>query len=325
VAAAKRGVDLIAEERDQEVERQKAIASFRTIRELASEYVERHCKPHQRQWWPLELRLKNHVLPVLGDRAATDIRRADIVELLDAMQHEKGLHQQVNRVRSALSGMFRYAVEREYVADNPVIGTRPRKLEVERQRILSDQEIRAIWLALDDMPDPGRSFVKVLFLTATRRDEARCMRWSELPPAGDLWLLPAARNKANRDFEIPLSTSLAAVLSGIPRRGDHVFTVGGHRPWTAIEPLKRTLDARSGVTGWVWHDIRRTVRSKLAELSVPYEIAERVMNHAMTKLERTYNRHGYRQEKAQALQRWADHLFGLIYAESNKVVPLRPA
>jgi hypothetical protein len=75
----------------------------------------------------------------------------------------------------------------------------------------------------------------------------------------------------------------------------------------------------------VWHDIRRTVRSKLAELSVPYEIAERVLNHAMTKLERTYNRHNYRQEKAKALQRWADHLLGLVYADPDKVVPLRPA
>jgi hypothetical protein len=118
---------------------------------------------------------------------------------------------------------------------------------------------------------------------------------------------------------------MAAALSGLSRRGPHVFTVSGVKPWAAAAALKQALDARSGVIGWVWHDIRRTVRSKLAELSVPYEIAERVLNHAMTKLERVYNRHGYRQEKAQALQRWADHLFGLVYRDSDKVVPLRPA
>jgi integrase len=151
------------------------------------------------------------------------------------------------------------------------------------------------------------------------------MEWAEVSPAGDIWLLPAARNKTNRNFEIPLSSQMVALLANTPKLGAHVFTVSGAKPWAATTRLKRALDAKSGITGWVLHDIRRTVRSRLAELSVPYEIAERVLNHAMTKLERTYNRHSYRQEKAQALQRWADHLFGLIYADSNKVVPLRPA
>ena len=66
------------------------------------------------------------------------------------------------------------------------------------------------------------------------------------------------------------------------------------------------------MTGWVYHDIRRTVRSRLAELRVPFEIAERVLNHAMTKLERVYNRHAYREEKAAALQLWADRLAVIV-------------
>jgi hypothetical protein len=323
VAAAKGGVDLVSERGRIEAERQKAAASARIIRELAAEYVERHCKPHLRGWRQAELRLNNHVLPALGDRAASDVRRGDILALMDDLQHKKGFRQQINRVRSVLSSMFQYAIEREYVTDNPVIGTRPRKVEVERQRILSDQEMRAIWLALDNLPDPGRSFGQTLFLTATRRDEARCMEWAEIAPAGDIWLLPAARNKANRDFEIPLPRQMVALLAGLPKLGAHVFTMSGAKPWAAEVTLKQAVDAKSGITGWVWHDIRRTVRSKLAELSVPYETAERVLNHAMTKLERTYNRHSYRQEKAQALQRWADHLMGLVYADSQRVVRLK--
>jgi hypothetical protein len=118
---------------------------------------------------------------------------------------------------------------------------------------------------------------------------------------------------------------MAAVLSNLPRVGAFVFTVSGQRAWAAASAVKEALDDKSKVTKWVYHDIRRTVRSRLAQLSVPYEIAERVLNHAMGKLERVYNRHGYRQEKAQALQRWADHLMGLVYADQDKVVPLRPA
>src|SRR5262249_5597953 len=146
-----------------------------------------------------------------------------------------------------------------------------------------------------------------LMLTGARNAEVRQMPWSEI--SGDIWLLPASRNKANRDFEIPLSAQMADLLAGLPKRGLYAFSIDGTKPWTSTSQFKHALDARSGATNGVWHDIRRTVRSKLAELSVPYEIAERVLNHAMTKLEQVYNRHGYRQEKAQAFQRWADHLF----------------
>ena len=312
VAAAKRGVDLPAEEKVRQVEHQKVSANARTVRALVSEYVENHCKPHQRQWKDAERRLKNHVLPKLGDRAVGDVRRADIVELLDEIEHKKGLRQQVNRTRTTMSGMFRYAVEREYTAENPVFGTRARKMESERARTLDDDELKAIWQALHEMREPGRSFVRTLMLTATRRDEARGMLWAEISAGGEMWLLPASRNKTARDFEIPLSPPLVELLAELPRLGPYVFTVGGDRRWTAHDKFKAALDRKSGVTGWVYHDIRRTVRSRLAELHIPYEIAERVLNHAMSKIERTYNRHAYRQEKAKALQAWADRLLFIV-------------
>ena len=74
--------------------------------------------------------------------------------------------------------MFKYACEREIVLDNPVSGTRPRKVETERTRVLNDGELRAIWRALDEMEDPGRTFVTALLLTGCRRDEIGHMQWS---------------------------------------------------------------------------------------------------------------------------------------------------
>jgi hypothetical protein len=309
VAAAKRGVDLIAEEKRAQATRRQEEATARTVKQLAAEYMA-HAKAHQRRWQDVETRLKNHVLPVLGDRPVKSIRRADIVELLDVMQ-AKGLRQQVNRVRSALSTMLDFAVEREYVDTNPVIGTKRRKLETERNRVLSDAELRAIWRALDKMPDPGRSFVKTLMLTGARRDEVRKLPWSEIGDNG-IWVLPGARNKSARDFEIPLSTAMVELLAGLPKLGPQVFGLDGRRPWAGHSLFKKHLDRNSGIYGWTWHDIRRTVRSKLAELRVPYEVSERILNHAMTKIERTYNRHSYREEKAAALQLWADRLAVIV-------------
>jgi hypothetical protein len=76
IAAAKRGVDLVAEEKRRAVERAAGAASARTVRELATEYVDKHCKPHQRRWKDTELRLNNHVLPTLGDKMVSALRRA---------------------------------------------------------------------------------------------------------------------------------------------------------------------------------------------------------------------------------------------------------
>src|SRR5262249_13077649 len=146
----------------------------------------------------------------------------DVVELLDGLQ-AKGLRQQTNRVRTTLSTMFAFAIEREYVEVNPVLGTRPRKLETERGRILSDDEIRAIWRVAEGLPNPGRAFLRALMFTGARRDEVRGMTWDEI--SDGIWTLPAARNKANRDFEIPLSTSMVDLLAEMPRLGPHVFTV----------------------------------------------------------------------------------------------------
>jgi integrase len=315
VAAAKRGIDLIAEEKRAAAERHKEEATAQLVRDLVADYV-RHIQPHLRRWRTIEGVLNNHVIPAFGDRPVKSIRRADIVELLDAMQG-RGLRQIVNRTKSALGALFTFALERQRVEDSPMVGVRPRPVETERSRILSDAELRAIWGALEGMRDPGRTFVKVLMLTGARRDEVRGMRWSEIGEDG-VWLLPAARNKANRDFELGLSRQVLDLLAGLRRvttPGNaspvFVFTVNGGNPWSAHQPFKHALDAKSGVADWRWHDIRRTVRSKLAELRVPFEIAERCLNHAMTKIERTYNRHSYRGEKAAAFQAWADR-FAII-------------
>ena len=327
LAAAKRGVDLIEEEKRQLTSVAKAVATKqRTVRTVIADHVEMHCKKHLKRWRDAELRLKNHVLPTLGDKPIADVRRGDIVELLDHLEHKKGLRHQVNRVRTSLGGVFRWAVEREYLAENPIIGTRSRKMESERTRVLDDRELEALWRALDDMPDPGRALVRILLLTAVRRDEARQMKWDELDLDTGVWLLPAARTKTGRDYEVMLSKEAIEVFKSIERKGPQVFTVNqdGKIYWGGHGPFKAELDKRCGVTGWVLHDLRRTVRSRLSELRVPYEVAERVINHAISKVERTYNRHAYREEKAAAVQAWADRLMIIVgEASTTNVFPMR--
>src|SRR5262249_23165030 len=87
-----------------------------------------------------------------------------------------------------------------------------------RERVLSDDELRALWRATEGRKRPFAPMVRFCLLTCCRRSEAMKMRWDELTEND--WLLPAARNKVKKDLLRPLSAKAMAVLDGIPRVGE---------------------------------------------------------------------------------------------------------
>jgi integrase len=206
-----------------------------------------------------------------------------------------------------------WAVEHEYLDANPAAAIKKRKIESSRERVLSNDELRAIWRAADALFEPSKSLVKAWILTGQRRDEVRCMTWSEVALDRALWTLPAARNKGKRDHEIPLSPAMIKLL-GKPRPGKPVFTTDGEKPYAGQKRLKAILDRESGVTGWTFHDLRRTASTGLAALHIPQDTIDRVLNPAKGSLAGTYNRHEYLGEKQQALEAWAEHLAFMVGA-----------
>jgi integrase len=82
--------------------------------------------------------------------------------------------------------------------------------------------------------------------------------------------------------------------------------------WWAIDYFRENLGGESDAER-TWrldppspHDLRRTVETRLAELRIPKEIRDRVLNHAASDVgSKHYNRHDYADEKREALNRWA--------------------
>jgi integrase len=323
-AAAADGIDLPTKEEAERDEQRKGEGRPKTVGALVDDYVTRHCKVTQRRPRLVERLFENHVKPAIGDLLLTELRRADLVELLDDLQNKKGLRAQVNRVRSQLIAAFGWAIEREYLDTNPAAAIKRRRLETSRDRVLSHDELRAIWTAADGLEDPSRTLVKAWILTGQRRDEVRCMTWRELDLKNRLWTLPAARSKAKRDHGVPLAPALVALLDDLPRFGPYVFALGKDRPYSGQRRLKAILDRESNVAGWTLHDLRRTCSTGLAALHVTQDIIDRVLGHAAGTLAGTYNRHQYLQEKRQALQAWAKRVEFIVNGSGGKVVVLRP-
>ena len=150
------------------------------------------------------------------------------------------------------------------------------------------------------------------------------MAWSELDLDAGLWRLPAERTKNGRPFELPLSAPVFETLRKLPHIGPMVFALDGKRCMTVHQLIER-VRRDAGLPDVRLHDLRRTLRTGLAELGVSFEVAERVLNHAMPGLQAVYNRHSYTAEKRTALALWAEHVLSLAEKREPGVVALRPA
>src|SRR6516165_3834065 len=322
IAAAKCGVDLIAaEERDAEA-RHAAESKAQPLCEIANAYLE--SVKRLRSWRDIESRIRCHIIPRLGHKQIGEITRADVVEFLDGLERKLGLRHQVNRCRETLRAIFAFAIERDQIAVNPILGVAKRKVEIPRDRTLNDDELTAIWRAIEELPDLQRAYCRVVLLTGARRNEVREMAWSERDLNSGLWRLPAERNKSARPFELPLSAPVVETLRSLPRVGPLVFALDGKRPITLHRWIER-VRRNAGLVDVRLHDLRRTVRTGLAALGIPFEIAERVLNHAMLGLEAVYNRHSYSVEKRNALILWADHVHALVEKRDRTILAFRPA
>lgn len=331
IAAAARGVDLPAEE---ERQRGTAAATGKTLRDLLLGelgYVEVYAKSNQRRWQLTEAMLKAHMPDRLLDMRLVDLERHHFSELFDELVQKKRLTKQVDNLRAQLRAAYSWGLVRDFgLAHNVIADLKPRKLGGTRERVLNDAELRAVWQAAALLPAPSGQLIKAWILSGMRRDEMRLASWSEIDLEAGLMVLPEARNKGGRNFKMPISSALKTVIESLPspRRG-YVFRTDakGARAYSGQRRLKEIIDRESGVVGWVWHDLRRTMRSGLALLGIAEEVAELCLNHAQSGLVRVYNKHDYDEEKRRAFEAWGAHVERIAGegAAAPNVVELRTA
>jgi len=136
-------------------------------------------------------------------------------------------------------------------------------------------------------------------------------------------MLPAARNKVKRDFIRPLSKAALAILPPRGHDDEYVFGLAPDTPLVAFSRIKAQLDAKSGVTGWTFHDLRRTARTLMSRARVPSDHAERCLGHVIGGIRGTYDRHEYEGEKARALEALAHEIALIIDPPKGNVRQLK--
>lgn len=244
---------------------------------------------------------------------ADTLDRAAVVRVLDTLAKD-GKTAVASRTAAYGRACYHWAIKRGSLASNPFQDL-PLAPIAKRERVLTDEELRAIWQATVG-PGPFNAIVRALILTGQRREEVAGMGWGELAPDLSSWAIPASRAKTGAAHVVPLSTQAQAVLRGAPRLWESDLMFPGLRgAFSGFSKAKAALDKASGVKDWRLHDLRRTMATGLQRLGVRLEVTEAVLNHvagSRAGIVGVYQRHTWADEKRAALNAWGAHVAALV-------------
>jgi integrase len=264
--------------------------------------------------------LRRLAYPKLGAKAIEDIRRTDIIRLLDGVADNHGLVM-ADRLLAYMRRVMNWHASRSDTYSSPIVRgmARTKGKERARERTLTDDEIKAVWRAAEASTAPYSRLLRFILLTGARRAEAAEMAWSEL--SGADWTLPAIRNKTKVDLVRPLSKQ---ALAALPPKGNgtFVFTTDGATPIGGFSKFKLAFDEACGVKGWTVHDLRRTARTLMSRAGVNIDIAERCLGHVMPGVRGTYDRHQYIDEMQRAYEALASLIDRVVNPTADNVTAI---
>ena len=122
---------------------------------IVTEFITRYAKPRNRKWMESERILLRELVAVFGQKDIREVTRADVLQIMDGAV-ERGAHYQANRILSNVRKLFNWLVERGIVERSPIVGLKAPTKEVSRDRVLDDEEIKAVLRACrnDTYPRP---------------------------------------------------------------------------------------------------------------------------------------------------------------------------
>jgi integrase len=284
---------------------------------VAADFIDRYAKINNKGWKKQESDIKNELTPYWKYKKIDAITRKDVLKVLDhVMDHASP--DRADRVLALIRKFFNWCLERGILETSPAATVKPVGKKNTRDRVLSDDEIRDIWIGFDALGYPFGDVFKLLLITAQRRNEVGFMRWGDIDLAKSMWTVPKEYSKNGVANEVPLSSLAIEIISALPRYSGEIYVFPAQnrvrqilrdeaqnilrvdpatavrwakdsRPISGYGHIKQRLDEliaerridedRPTIPHWWLHDLRRTAASSMARLGVTPHIIERVLNH----------------------------------------------
>jgi integrase len=299
-----------------------------------AEHADRHKRPRSAAEDRRNLDL--HILPRWRNRRYEDLRRADLIELVEGLVKD-GKPTLANRVHALLSKIGAFAVDADLLVGNPFAGIKKRGQENIGRRILSDDEIRLFWRNIV-LPPVSRRVglaLRLSLLTGVRAGEVVGMTRAEIEHLDSAeraaWTIPASRAKNGRTHYIPLSnTARETIRSAMELIGsdEHFVFPSRSKGDDAVTPnalgvamrrfSDRLKDRSAASKSWRAeppspHDLRRTFATRLSSLGISKEDRDALLNHIRSDVgSKHYDLYERAKEKRLALNQWADALEAVV-------------
>lgn len=294
--------------------RERAMAP--TVGDVLDEYLARHVAAKCRPATQVEFKrlVEKELKPRLKELKAAETRRTQVVAALDEIA-DKATPSVADHAGNVLRSAFRFAVARGRLESSPAQALPRYAKQAARERVLTTDEIKALWEALDTSKGASKPLalaLKLLLLTAQRRGSIATATWSEFRK--ETWEIPAAHAKTGKTHIVPLTPMAQDVVGQLRKQtGETSWVLPRPKLDGPVTPrsLTRAM-ARLRTGDYTVHDLRRTGASLMAEAGVSRFLIARVLGHADESMTGIYDRHEYQAEKRRALEKLAGKVGAII-------------
>jgi integrase len=315
----------------------KRAAAALTFRAVAASYLDAYERTRRPSSYHVtKLYLTGAYFKPLHAMAVSEVTHADIAAAIRRIENN---HSAITAgaARRAVSGFFAWTIAEGLMGRspiNPMAGTRRPTDPAPRDRVLSIEELVAVWKAVEDDPQESEAWrdycriIRLLILLLCRASEIGGMAQVEFDfgPGAVVWTLPRERSKNKREHPLVLPEAALDIVRASVRHGrERLF--GAHSDgFTQWSEMKQKLDRRLGdkVKGWRVHDLRRSAATHMAEIGVMPHVIEECLNHVTGRsvVSRTYNRSRYSREVTSALARWSEYMLAVVEGRASKLIPI---
>ena len=273
------------------------------VLECYVQFLERYLKENLKTWAEYDRRMRADFIPAVGQKDITKLQKTELLKIIDRIMDRKA-PVLANRMLQYMSRFFKWCVGRGYLEANPAHGIPKPAKERSRDRVLSLNEVKAIYSASNSLGGVIGSFVKILILTGQRRSEISNLRWEEL--TDNQITISAARSKNGRTIITPLTQGISSVFDCIPRNnGRYIFsTTGGLRPIGNFSRIKSELQRMSDTDNWTFHDFRRAMATHLEDIGTHRYDITCVLDHTDNSVTSVYDRSHHVERKLNGLKAW---------------------
>ncbi len=287
---------------------------------LAEDYLNRYAKPKKKSWKEDERIIDNKLNPVIGNITAKCVTRAQMRELLDGFAAKAPI--EANRTLATARKIYNWAISQDLVESNPCHGISAPGVEHQRDRVLSEDEIKKLWKEFDEEKLGVSATFKLRLLTAQRGGEVFSVEWKELDLENAWWTIPGEKSKNGLAHRVPLSPAALSIFKDLREKqlrsktrknSSWVFPARrGRDHLTTAQKAVERIRERTKCKDFTAHDLRRTAASMMTGMGIPRLTVSKILNHVEPGVTAVYDRHSYDREKREALEAWSRRLQLLV-------------